>query len=121
MDQKLPSLCSDFEQGSIVEVRDAKRPRIHLLPINIFNDFKIIVALKEKFCHPDIALVCLRAIAGQEVGLNHVLDNIHTPDSEEGRVLLFLEFHAKVYCRLHCPDLQGIATDNAGHLICKVT
>lgn len=45
--------------------------------------------MKEKLRHLDIALICLRAINGQEVRRNHVLDNIHHPGSEEEQTMPF--------------------------------
>lgn len=57
-------------------------------PINGLNNFDNIGEVKGKLGQPCIALVRLRAIAGQKLGRNHVPNNIHHPYSEEGHTIL---------------------------------
>lgn len=76
-DLKLTFLCPGRERGSILEVRNAERPRTCLPSINIFNIIASIGVLKEKLHYFDIALVRLRAVARQEVGRDVILDIVH--------------------------------------------
>lgn len=62
---------------------EAKRSKSHLLFINILIHIENIGVSKMKLNHQNIALVCLMAIAGQEVGSNSVPYNMHYQSSEE--------------------------------------
>lgn len=75
----------------------------------------------KKLWQPDIALVCLRAIAKEKVGRNRVLDDIHHPGSAEGNTMLFPEYGDEPKYRLHHPFKRGIVTHNAGHFTFKAT
>lgn len=66
-DKKRSSLSLGREKGFMAEVEDAERPEYVLRHINIHNNVENIGTLKNKFCLSDKVLVCLRAIAGQEV------------------------------------------------------
>lgn len=57
--------------------------------------------LLEDVCDPDIAVVCLTAVARQEVGLKHAINLINRPDSEEGHTVLLLERSTDVQQELH--------------------
>lgn len=52
------------------------------------------MASEEKLLHSNIALICLRAISGKEIGRNYVLDNMHDADNKEGHTVFFLEYSA---------------------------
>lgn len=41
--------------------------------------------------HADITLTYLRPITGQELERNHVIENMHHPDSEDGYSVYFLK------------------------------
>lgn len=58
------------------------------------------MVFKKRRLHTDIALACLRAIAGQKVGRNHVFDNIHYPGSKEGHTVVFLNAALKCITNL---------------------
>lgn len=120
-DQKHYFQCLGQEQGSIFGMWDVEHPRFFLLSISILNNIEIIGMLKEKLCQPDIALVCLWAIASQEVGRNHVLDNIRDPGSEERHIMLFLECSTEVQQKLHYQNKREIPMHNSDHPICKNT
>lgn len=97
MDQNRSFFCLQLEDGSAVELWDAKCPSSRRLPSSIFIIIKIFVVLTENHCGLDIALICGRAIAGQEVGWNYVLDNSHHSGCKEGHILPFIKWCAEVH------------------------
>lgn len=120
-DQKRFIVFQGREQDSIVEVRDAERPRSSLFSIDTLDNIKNIWAYKKKHFQLDIALVSLRAIASQKVGQNHVYNKIHNLGSKKRYIVLFFKCCARVQYGFHFCNKGGIATHNAGHLTCRAT
>lgn len=120
-DQKRFLFCPRREQGFIFMMQDAKRSGFHLFFMNFPNDIEKNGVLKLQLLDPDIMLVCLRATASQEVVQNRVLGNIHSTCCEERHTMHFLECSPEFHHVLHCRINRGVATHNAGHIICKIS
>lgn len=110
-----------LQQGSIVEVWDAKRTSFRLLSIKILNNVEDIWFLETKIRNSDIVLVCLRVIAGLCVGWTHVLHNILRPGYEEGRTMPLLKCNAEAQYGLYPRNKRIFGTHKTGHHIWKVT
>lgn len=98
---------------------EASIPRSHTL--DILDTAGNIGALMETSTNEKIALACLTAIVGQEVGGNGILSNNFHPGSKKEHLMIFHEGSAVVHYGLHNRNEQRIATHCAGHLISNVT
>lgn len=98
----------------------AKHRRSRLLSIDILK-IENIGTRKENLCKPDIVLVCLRTISGQQVGWNHALDNVYYLGSEKRHSVFLLECCAELNYGFYFRNKRGIVMHKTGNLICIAT
>lgn len=127
--QKLSFLCPRKDQGPPSR---SKMPSISALSpsVNIRNNNENIRALKEKLCSPDIVLVCLSAIAGQEGAWNYVLDRKLHPAARKDtpcsfwnvalKIITYSSSHRKRFL-WHQWKISDFAIRSAGLVVSEVS